>query len=81
MSTSNPEPLVTLALASTLCVLCYGLTAGLVPVLGPNLAAKGLGGYDMLKPGFKRDEDLLQSKVEQKKGQEVVRQADTGKIV
>jgi len=81
MSTTNPEPVVTLALASTLCVLCYALTAALVPLLGPNLAAKGLGGYDMLKPGFKRDEDLITGNVDPAEGNEVAEDAGRGGIV
>lgn len=77
MSSTNPEPIVTLALASTVALLCYGLTAGLVPVLGPTLAGKGLGGYDMLKPGFKRDEEL----VEVGKGKEVGGKGGKGPIM
>ena len=51
------EPLLTLVLSLTLSVIAYKLTSTLVPLLGPDLVAKGLGGKDMLKAGFKRKED------------------------
>lgn len=51
------EPLLTLLLSLALSVIAYKLTATLVPLLGPDLVAKGLGGKDMLKVGFKRNED------------------------
>ena len=56
------EPALTLLTSLGLSWLAYTLTARLVPLLGPNLVAKGLGGFDMLKPGFigtatKRDDD------------------------
>lgn len=49
------EPAVTLLTSAVLACSAYRLTAYLVPVLGPDLVAKGLGGVDMLKHGFKRD--------------------------
>ena len=58
MSTPS-EPAVTLAVSLLLSAVAYKLTASLVPLLGPDLVAKGLGGVDMLKAGFKRDEDLV----------------------
>ncbi|KAK4054046.1 tunicamycin resistance protein [Microbotryomycetes sp. JL221] len=57
MSHDVAEPVITLLLSCTLSLCAYKLTAVLVPMLGPDLLAKGLGGRDMLKPGFKRDED------------------------
>ena len=53
------EPALTLLTSLGLSYLAYTLTARLVPLLGPNLVAKGLGGYDMLKPAYsaKRSDD------------------------
>ena len=51
-----PEPAHTLIASLALSALAYYQTATLVPLLGPQLVAKGLGGVDMLKPGFVRDE-------------------------
>lgn len=56
---STSEPAATLAASLILSAVAYKLTASLVPLLGPDLVAKGLGGVDMLKTGFKRDEDLV----------------------
>lgn len=58
MSTPS-EPAATLGASLLLSFVAYKLTAALVPILGPGLVAKGLGGVDMLKAGFKRDEDLV----------------------
>lgn len=56
---SSSEPVITLLASVGLSYLAYTLTATLVPLLGPDLIAKGLAGRDMLKRGFKRDEDAL----------------------
>ena len=56
---STSEPAATLFASLVLSAVAYKLTASLVPLLGPDLVAKGLGGVDMLKAGFKRDEDLV----------------------
>lgn len=58
-SSTPSEPALTLGASIVLSLVAYKLTATLVPLLGPNLVAKGLGGVDMLKAGFKRDEDLV----------------------
>lgn len=51
------EPAITVLLSLGISVLAYKITSGLVPMLGPDLLAKGLGGRDMLKPGYKRPND------------------------
>lgn len=58
------EPALTLLTSLGLSYLAYSLTARLVPLLGSNLVAKGLGGYDMLKPAYsaKRDDDAQSRK-------------------
>lgn len=48
------EPAVTVLLSIGISILAYKITSLLVPMLGPDLLAKGLGGKDMLKPGYKR---------------------------
>lgn len=54
---ASPEPLYTVLASALLSYLAYKLTAALVPLLAPDLIAKGLGGVDMLKPGFERAPD------------------------
>lgn len=49
--------MLTVVVSVGISVVAYGLTARLVPLLGPDLVKKGLAGKDMLKPGFKRNED------------------------
>jgi UDP-N-acetylglucosamine--dolichyl-phosphate N-acetylglucosaminephosphotransferase len=66
------EPLITLLASVGLSYLAYRLTASLIPLLGPNLVAKGLGGMDMLKLGFKRDEELVSGREESETKLEVV---------
>lgn len=59
------EPLLTLLLSLGLSLIAYKLTATLVPLLGPDLVAKGLGGRDMLKRGYKRREELQEGEDQQ----------------
>lgn len=54
------EPVATLLASVALSYAAYFCTAMLIPLLGPDLVAKGLGGKDMLKAGFKRDEEVLE---------------------
>ncbi|SCZ98065.1 BZ3500_MvSof-1268-A1-R1_Chr3-3g06551 [Microbotryum saponariae] len=61
MSTGLAEPLLTVVVSLGISIVAYGLTARLVPMLGPELVKKGLAGKDMLKPGFKRNEDAPDS--------------------
>ncbi|KDE06316.1 hypothetical protein MVLG_03355 [Microbotryum lychnidis-dioicae p1A1 Lamole] len=61
MSTGLAEPLLTVVVSLGISIVAYGLTARLVPMLGPDLVKKGLAGKDMLKPGFKRNEDAPDS--------------------
>lgn len=55
---AQAEPALTVAVSLVLACLAYRAVYSLVPALAPDLVAKGLKGRDMLKPGFKRDEDL-----------------------
>lgn len=56
MASGQPEPAHTLVASLILSAIAYYQTAALVPRLGPQLVAKGLGGVDMLKAGFRREE-------------------------
>lgn len=51
------EPTLTVLLSLAIAVLAYRAVASLVPFLASDLVSKGLRGRDMLKPGFKRDDD------------------------
>lgn len=53
-TSSSNEPIITLLASILLSCLAYKLTSTLVPLLGQDLIEKGLGGVDMLKPGFIR---------------------------
>ncbi|SCV74810.1 BQ2448_7839 [Microbotryum intermedium] len=75
MSTGLAEPLLTVVVSIGISFVAYAVTARLVPLLGPDLVKKGLAGKDMLKPGFKRNEDapeLTQSTESTKKSKGVV---------
>ncbi|KAL8280509.1 hypothetical protein RQP46_007157 [Phenoliferia psychrophenolica] len=63
----TPEPATTVIASLVLSLIAYYETATLVPLLGPQLVEKGLGGVDMLKPGFVRD---TQPSLEHQEGQE-----------
>ncbi|GAA5859167.1 hypothetical protein JCM8547_008898 [Rhodosporidiobolus lusitaniae] len=52
--TPQAEPLLTLLLSFALSLVAYKAVHSLVPLLGPDLVAKGLRGRDMLKRGFKK---------------------------
>lgn len=54
---AQAEPTLTLAVSLALSYVAYRAVNALVPALARDLVAKGLSGRDMLKPGFKRDED------------------------
>lgn len=51
------EPTLTVLLSLAIAVLAYRTVAALVPFLANDLVSKGLRGRDMLKPGFKRDDE------------------------
>ncbi|BGP03839.1 tunicamycin resistance protein [Rhodotorula toruloides] len=51
------EPTLTVLLSLAIAVLAYRTVAALVPFLANDLVSKGLRGRDMLKPGFKRDNE------------------------
>ncbi|KAM0789901.1 hypothetical protein ACM66B_006743 [Microbotryomycetes sp. NB124-2] len=81
MSQDAAEPLVTLALSCALSLVAYKLTAVLVPALGDDLLAKGLGGKDMLKHGFKRDEDDVSTTTKAQNGSEGDRDKQAGAVM
>lgn len=58
-SSQDQVDLITLISSIGLSYLAYRITAYLVPLLADDLVSKGLGGFDMLKPNYKRDEDLV----------------------
>ncbi|KAI5475833.1 UDP-N-acetylglucosamine-dolichyl-phosphate N-acetylglucosaminephosphotransferase [Pseudohyphozyma bogoriensis] len=72
------EPLLTLCASLAISGTAYVLTARLVPLLGDTLVAKGLGGRDMLKRGFRRD--VVQPDGTKKGGAGVVLPEATGVI-
>ena len=55
---AQAEPTLTVAVSLVIAYLAYRAVYSLVPALASDLVAKGLKGRDMLKPGFKRDEQL-----------------------
>lgn len=60
MAGPTPEPAQTVVASLVLSFIAYYVTAALVPLLGPELVAKGLGGVDMLKRGFVRAPTAVQ---------------------
>lgn len=61
-STTTAEPALTVIVSVVISLIAYKMTAVLVPLLGPDLLAKGLGGRDMLKKGYKRKEDASEDR-------------------
>lgn len=51
------EPTLTVLVSVAISYFAYRAVYSLVPALANDLVAKGLRGRDMLKPGFKRDDD------------------------